>query len=88
MLEVDAEGLGRPMTVEMGRPVRSAMDEILTSAKGCRCYAEHAGDFLADGNITAAAKQSYVRYEPRARYWQSCRGTIRSGKYFVLRPRP
>lgn len=88
ILEADAERLGRLMTVEMGKPVRAAMDEVLKSAKGCRFYAEHAGEYLADANIPTEAKQSYVRYEPRARYWQSCRGTIRSGKYFVLRPRP
>lgn len=64
ILEAEAERLGRLMTVEMGKPVRPAMDEVLKSAKGCRYYAEHAGGFLADGNIPTEAKQSYIRYEP------------------------
>ncbi len=64
ILEADAERLGRLMTVEMGKPVRAAMDEVLKSAKGCRFYAEHAGEYLADANIPTEAKQSYVRYEP------------------------
>ncbi len=64
ILEAEAEHLGRLMTMEMGKPVRPAMDEVLKSAKGCRYYADHAADFLADGNIPTEAKQSSIRYEP------------------------
>lgn len=64
LLEADAENLGRLMTVEMGKPLRPAIDEVLKSAKGCRYYAEHAAGILADSNIPTEAKQSYIRYEP------------------------
>ena len=63
ILEAEAERLGRLMTVEMGKPVRPAMDEVLKSGKGCRYYADHAAGFLADANIPTEAKQSYIRYE-------------------------
>lgn len=64
LLEAEAESLGRLMTVEMGKPLRPAIDEVLKSAKGCRYYAEHAAGILADSNIPTEAQQSYIRYEP------------------------
>ncbi|HET7218564.1 MAG TPA: NAD-dependent succinate-semialdehyde dehydrogenase [Vicinamibacterales bacterium] len=64
VLEKDAKALGRLVTVEMGRPIAPAIDEILKSARGCRYYAEHAARFLADEEFATEAARSYVRYEP------------------------
>ena len=52
------------MTAEMGKPIRSATDEILKCARGCRYYAQNAEQFLADEEIRTEARRSYIRYEP------------------------
>ena len=64
LLEQDAHALGRLITLEMGRPIAPAIDEILKSARGCRYYAEHAARFLAEEELATEAARSYVRYEP------------------------
>src|SRR5882762_6343138 len=48
ILETEKESLGRLMTTEMGKTLRSAEDEAVKCAWGCRYYAEHAERFLAD----------------------------------------
>ena len=63
-LESRSAELGRLITLEMGRPLAPAVDEILKCARGCRFYAEHAAQFLADEEIATEAAKSYVRYEP------------------------
>ncbi len=64
ILEQDAPSLGRMITLEMGKPLQAAVDEVLKCARGCRYYAEHAARFLADDEIKTEAARSYVRYEP------------------------
>src|SRR5438105_698477 len=59
VLESGAERFGRLMTLEMGKPLRAAIDEVLKCAKGCRYYAENAAHFLADEKVATEAKQSY-----------------------------
>jgi succinate-semialdehyde dehydrogenase/glutarate-semialdehyde dehydrogenase len=63
-LESRSDELGRLITLEMGRPIGPAVDEILKCARGCRFYAENAATFLADEEIPTEASKSYVRYEP------------------------
>jgi succinate-semialdehyde dehydrogenase / glutarate-semialdehyde dehydrogenase len=63
-LEGDAAKLGRLITLEMGRPLQPAVDEILKCARGCRYYAENTTRFLADEEIKTEAARSFVRYEP------------------------
>jgi succinate-semialdehyde dehydrogenase / glutarate-semialdehyde dehydrogenase len=63
-LERDPEGLGRLMTLEMGKLAGAARDEILKSARGCRYYAEHGAAFLADEDVPTEAARSFIRYEP------------------------
>jgi succinate-semialdehyde dehydrogenase / glutarate-semialdehyde dehydrogenase len=63
-LEGDSAKLGRLITLEMGRPLQPAIDEILKCARGCRYYAENAARFLADEEIKTEAARSFVRYEP------------------------
>ena len=64
LLEADADRLARLMTLEMGKLLRAARDEVLKSARGCRYYAERGAGFLADEEIPTEATRSYLRYEP------------------------
>jgi succinate-semialdehyde dehydrogenase / glutarate-semialdehyde dehydrogenase len=64
ILENEKESHARLMTTEMGKTLRSAMDEASKCAWGCRYYAEHAERFLADEMVESNAKRSYVRYQP------------------------
>jgi succinate-semialdehyde dehydrogenase/glutarate-semialdehyde dehydrogenase len=64
ILERDKVPLGRMMTLEMGKPVQSAIDEVVKSAWACRYYAEHAERFLADEPVETTASHSYIRYQP------------------------
>jgi len=52
------------MTTEMGKTLRSAMDEASKCALACRYYAENAERFLADEVIETNAKRSYIHYQP------------------------
>jgi succinate-semialdehyde dehydrogenase/glutarate-semialdehyde dehydrogenase len=63
-LEAETPRLGRLMTIEMGKLVKPAQDEILKCARGCRYYANHGAAFLADEDVPTEAKRSYIRYEP------------------------
>jgi succinate-semialdehyde dehydrogenase / glutarate-semialdehyde dehydrogenase len=64
ILENDKEDLGRLMTTEMGKTLRSAEDEAVKCAWACRYYAENAERFLADEIVETNARRSYVRYQP------------------------
>src|SRR6266571_4336094 len=64
ILESEKETLGRLMTTEMGKTFRSAVDEAVKCASGCRYYAENAERFLADEVVETTAKRSFIRYLP------------------------
>lgn len=64
LLEQDKERLAHIITLEMGKVLSAAVDEIVKCARGCRYYAENAERFLDDQFIQTAAARSYVRYEP------------------------
>jgi succinate-semialdehyde dehydrogenase / glutarate-semialdehyde dehydrogenase len=64
ILEDEKEELGRLMTTEMGKTLRSAVDEAAKCAWACRYYAEYAERFLADEIVETNARRSYVRYQP------------------------
>ena len=64
ILDNEKAALGRIMTIEMGKPLRAAVDEAVKCAWGCRYYAENAERFLADETVETAAKRSYIRYQP------------------------
>lgn len=54
----------RLMTLEMGKPLQSAIAEVEKCALVCRYYAEHAADFLADVAVETEASHSFIRYQP------------------------
>jgi succinate-semialdehyde dehydrogenase / glutarate-semialdehyde dehydrogenase len=64
ILEGEKNELAALMTTEMGKTLRSAVDEAAKCAWVCRYYAEHAERFLADEVIETAASRSFVRYQP------------------------
>src|SRR6476661_4882379 len=63
-LEKKKGQLARTMTLEMGKLLRAAEDEITKCVRGCRFYAENAERFLRDQDIRTETAQNYVRYEP------------------------
>lgn len=64
ILETEQDALGSLMTTEMGKTLRSAVDEVVKCAWACRYYAENAERFLADEVVETTAKRSYIRYQP------------------------
>ena len=63
-LEQDRSRLARIMTLEMGKLLRAAEDEIVKCVKGCRYYAENAERLLAEHEVATEGARNYVRYEP------------------------
>ncbi len=63
-LESRKEELGKLMTLEMGKTLKSAIAEVEKCVWVCRFYAEHAEKFLADVFTETDASASYVRYQP------------------------
>jgi succinate-semialdehyde dehydrogenase / glutarate-semialdehyde dehydrogenase len=64
ILEARKEEFGALMTTEMGKTLRSAIEEAAKCAWVCRFYAEHAEKFLADEFVDTGAFRSYIHYEP------------------------
>src|SRR5438094_10509391 len=64
ILETEKETLGRLMTTEMGKTLKSAIAEAAKCAWVCRYYAENAERFLADEVVETPAKKSFIRYQP------------------------
>src|SRR6266481_5167823 len=64
ILENEKEAFAKVMTTEMGKTLRSAVDEAAKCAWVCRYYAENAERFLADEVVETTASRSYIRYQP------------------------
>lgn len=64
ILESEKNSIALLMTTEMGKTLRSAVDEAVKCASACRYYADNAEKFLADEVIQTSASRSYVRYQP------------------------
>jgi succinate-semialdehyde dehydrogenase/glutarate-semialdehyde dehydrogenase len=64
ILETEKEKFGRLMTTEMGKPLKSAIEETAKCAWVCRYYAETAERTLADEAIETNATHSFIRYQP------------------------
>lgn len=64
LLETHADAYGRIMTLEMGKPLKSAIAEVQKCAWVCRFYAENAERLLRDDVTETDASQSFVRYQP------------------------
>jgi succinate-semialdehyde dehydrogenase / glutarate-semialdehyde dehydrogenase len=64
ILERDVQELARLITIEMGKPLVSSVQEIEKCALVCRHYARHAERYLQDEMIETNATRSFVRYLP------------------------
>jgi len=60
ILEQDKDRYGRLMTLEMGKPLKAAVEEAAKCALACRYYAEHASAFVAPKHIDG----DEVHYQP------------------------
>ena len=67
VLDRERDHVAEVMTLEMGKTVAAARQEVEKCAACCRFYAEHAEAFLADEPADAGAvgaTEAYVRYQP------------------------
>ncbi len=64
LLDQEKEQFGRLMTLEMGKPLRAAIEEAAKCATGCRYYAEHAPAFLSDEPIAIDGEETHVAFDP------------------------
>src|SRR3954454_11275369 len=64
LLEERKEEYGRLMTLEMGKPIKAAIEEAAKCATACRFYADNAAAFLADEPVQSGDERSYVAFEP------------------------
>jgi succinate-semialdehyde dehydrogenase/glutarate-semialdehyde dehydrogenase len=64
ILETEKPGFARTMTLEMGKPIRAAIQEVEKCAAACRYYAEHGARFLAEEPVPGKEGRAYVRHEP------------------------
>ncbi len=64
ILEAEKKDFARIMTLEMGKPINSAVQEAEKCAWVCRYYAENAERHLADELVETNATRSYVRFQP------------------------
>lgn len=64
ILETNKRAYGELMTLEMGKPIKGAIAEVVKCAWVCRFYADNAETFLQDVRIMTDASASYIRYQP------------------------
>ena len=64
LLEQDKERLGRMMTLEMGKPIKAAVEEAAKCAVACRYYAEHGPAIVADQPVDDDEHRSFIAYDP------------------------
>jgi succinate-semialdehyde dehydrogenase / glutarate-semialdehyde dehydrogenase len=64
ILENEKRELGKVMTIEMGKPIKAAVQEAEKCAWVCRYYAENAARHLADQEVQTNATKSYAHFQP------------------------
>ena len=60
LLEKHQDRFGRLMTLEMGKPLKAAIEEAVKCALACRYYAEHASAFVAAERVA----DGEIHYQP------------------------
>jgi succinate-semialdehyde dehydrogenase/glutarate-semialdehyde dehydrogenase len=63
-LTADEDSLARTITLEMGKPLKAAREEIRKCASACQYYAHHAEELLKPIETKTEARRSYVRFDP------------------------
>ncbi len=64
VLDARRQEFARLMTLEMGKPIGAAVQEVEKCARACRFYSEHTERFLADEAAQSDAARSFVKYQP------------------------
>ena len=64
ILESEKAEQARMMTLEMGKLLRAAIQEVEKCALTCRFYAENAERFLADESVVENKTRGFVRHQP------------------------
>ncbi len=64
LLEADKERIGRMMTLEMGKPIRAAVEEAAKCARACDFYAQNGPGYVADNGVADDEHQSFLAYDP------------------------
>jgi succinate-semialdehyde dehydrogenase/glutarate-semialdehyde dehydrogenase len=64
LLEERKADYGRLMTLEMGKPLKAAIEEAAKCATACAYYADNVERFLADRPVTSDGERGYVAYQP------------------------
>lgn len=64
ILEQEVEDLATTITMEMGKPLYAARQEVLKCVAVCRYYADNAARILASEAIPTDQNHSYVRWDP------------------------
>jgi succinate-semialdehyde dehydrogenase/glutarate-semialdehyde dehydrogenase len=64
ILENETEDLATTITLEMGKPIAAARQEVLKCASACRYYADNAARMLAPEAMATEKNHSYVRWDP------------------------
>jgi succinate-semialdehyde dehydrogenase/glutarate-semialdehyde dehydrogenase len=64
LLAREKDAFARIITLEMGKILRAAVDEVEKCERACRFYAENAERFLEDEPVQTQAARSFVRYQP------------------------
>jgi succinate-semialdehyde dehydrogenase / glutarate-semialdehyde dehydrogenase len=64
ILEAEKKDFARVMTLEMGKPIKGAVQEAEKCAWVCRYYAENAERHLAPEIVETNAMRSFIQYQP------------------------
>ena len=64
LLVRDEDSFARTATLEMGKPIGAARDEIRKCASACRFYAAHAEEMLKPVEMKTDTGCSFVRFDP------------------------
>jgi succinate-semialdehyde dehydrogenase/glutarate-semialdehyde dehydrogenase len=64
LLSTEKDKLARIISLEMGKVLRAASDEVEKCSRTCRFYAENAERFLGDKIAQTQAARSFVHYQP------------------------
>ena len=64
VLDADADRFARLMTLEMGKLIGAARDEVAKCALTCRFYADNAERLLAPEPVPIEGERSFVAYQP------------------------
>ena len=64
ILRRDEEAHARTITLEMGKPIRAAREEVRKCATVCDYYSEHGAELLRPNERKSGAARGYVRCDP------------------------